>query len=270
MEEYPESKSEEARTTDLAWTIVIPFKAGSKAKSRLARSTDGFVVQSDLRLQLANAFLLDTLAAATELNQVREVVVVSPNAEIDLGAKVHFVCDPGLGLNAAVAAGIGHARSSYPLGSVAVLTSDLPCLLPHELDRALRQAEERDLAHVPDRAGTGTTLLTASAGKPVAPKFGPQSSIRHGEAGHYPLRVPLTSGLRGDVDTLHDLAVARRRGLGPQTTGILLTNPPLSQWLADLEDQSPPASPASCLINTKLPAPFTPEEKNVQLVSLYP
>ncbi|MDP9933763.1 2-phospho-L-lactate guanylyltransferase [Paenarthrobacter nicotinovorans] len=240
------------------------------AKSRLAGSTDGFVVNGDLRLQLANAFMLDTLAAATELERVRAIVVVSPETGVNLGAKVHFVRDRGLGLNAAVSAGIGYAHSLKPWASVAVLTSDLPCLSPLELDQALDQAGDHDLALVPDHTGTGTTLLTATAGKPVAPKFGPQSSVCHGEAGHYTLRLPLPTGLRADVDTLHDLAEARRRGLGPRTTEILLTNPRLDQWLANLVDPSPPASPASSLVHTKLPAHFTPEENNEQFVSLHP
>lgn len=201
------------------WTIVVPFKGGLTAKSRLSQAcgeTKG--LRPEGRHQLALAFLRDTVAAAAAVPAVAHLVVVSSDPGVATAIPdATVLADPGRGLNAAVAAGIEWARSLAPDGPVAALTGDLPCLRPLDLSAALELAREHPLGVVPDRHGTGTTLITAQPGVPVTPRFGPHSCEAHTRADHTALPVPATSTLRQDVDTIADLAWALRRGVGQHT-----------------------------------------------------
>ena len=75
-------------------------------------------------------------------------------------------------------------------------------------------------AFVRDAAGTGTVLLCAPAGMPLAPAFGPGSAAAHAASGARELRGDWP-GLRHDVDTAADLRAALARGAGPFTRALL-------------------------------------------------
>lgn len=181
----------------LTWTIVIPVKGTAAAKSRLGGTE-----------QLARAIALDTIEAALA---VAPVVVVTAAVDQDfLGARI--VADPGRGLNAAIAAGLAEVE-----GNSAVLLGDLPALQPEELRDALQRAPE-GRAFVPDRAGTGTTLITSTTDH--APAFGDGSAERHRRAGYVELVVDAGSGLCNDVDTAEELALLADR-VGPRTRALL-------------------------------------------------
>jgi 2-phospho-L-lactate guanylyltransferase len=108
--------------------------------------------------------------------------------------------------------------------NVAVLLGDLPALQPRELSAALALATRHPLSMVPDAAGTGTTLLTALAGATHVPAFGAGSAAAHRASGYVPLAVAADSGLRTDVDTVHDLTAliaADRTLLGRHTREFL-------------------------------------------------
>jgi 2-phospho-L-lactate guanylyltransferase len=139
-----------------------------------------------------------------------------------------LLADPGQGLNAAVARGIAWARSVAPGNPVAALTGDLPCLLSEDLAAGLEAARRHRLAVVPDRSGTGSTMISALSGVPVTPHFGAQSCRAHVLAGHRPLTVPGFSTLRADVDTLEDLDQALRRGVGQHTRAVGPRSPALA------------------------------------------
>jgi 2-phospho-L-lactate guanylyltransferase len=97
-----------------------------------------------------------------------------------------------------------------------VLQGDLPALQTQELTAAISAARGYQRSFVADRLGTGTALLCAF-GAPLDPQFGSNSSERHRHSG----AIELTGawpGLRCDVDTPADLAVARQLGVGPATT----------------------------------------------------
>ncbi len=85
---------------------------------------------------------------------------------------------------------------------------------------ALTAASGFSQAFVPDAAGSGTTLYTALPGAPFQPRFGPGSRLRHREAGAVELDLPGIAGLRRDVDTLDDLCLAARIGLGAKTLSV--------------------------------------------------
>jgi 2-phospho-L-lactate guanylyltransferase len=187
------------------WTVVVPVKGTSAAKSRLG-ATAG----------LARAIALDTVEAAVACARV---VVVTPGdgaAFVELGATV--VGDDGGGLGAAIDAGL----RSVGAGAVAVLLGDLPALRPEELAVALDAAARHPRSLVPDADGVGTVLITALPGEVHRPAFGGASRAAHVAAGYTELALDAASGLRRDVDTAEQLgALAAEGRLGPRTTAAL-------------------------------------------------
>lgn len=196
----------------VSWSVVVPVKALGAAKSRLRADRPLGDISG-----LALAFAVDTVTAALAAASVREVVVVSSDPDVAermraLGARL--VADPGSGLDAAASAGIAACD-----GPIAVLTGDLPALRPTELDAALRRAESSPLAVVPDREGSGTTMITAHEPGSLHPRFGVGSHARHVAAGH--VDIDAGESLRADVDTEHDLRHAVGLGVGPATVAAL-------------------------------------------------
>jgi 2-phospho-L-lactate/phosphoenolpyruvate guanylyltransferase len=210
------------------WTVVVPFKGGLEAKSRLghgAHATPG--LRPDVRSRLALAFLADTVTAAHAVPEVADIVVVSSDpALLTAIPDIILVADPGHGLNSAVTAGVEWAGRHVPHRPVAALTGDLPCLLPGDLAAALAAAGQHPRSMVPDCHGTGTTMVTAQPGQELIPRFGPGSCRAHTLAGHTLLPIPGTSTLRLDVDTVEDLNRALRHGTGHHTRSTMLRPPP--------------------------------------------
>jgi 2-phospho-L-lactate guanylyltransferase len=194
------------------WTLVTPVKRLTAAKSRLRGALPG-VPHERLALALAQ----DTVAAAVRCADVL-VVTDDPTAGTALAALgARVIPDlPDAGLNAALAYG---ADLAGPGRRVGALTADLAALRPNDLAGALAAAGP-GRAYVPDAAGTGTTLLVAAAGEPLAPRFGPGSAAAHAAGGARRLSGA-PAGLRRDVDTAADLAAAARLGLGPHTGALV-------------------------------------------------
>lgn len=208
------------------WTVVIPVKGLSAAKSRL---------DSPLRSELALAFALDVVTVALEC--VDAVLVVTSDDAVAaavsaLGARVvaeapdaadslNDASDAADPLNDAVRAGVLAAAALAPHASVAALTSDLPSLTADALAAALDLAERHPLALVTDAAATGTTMITARPGLMLDPRFGPDSRRRHEAGGHVLVAVDDGSRLRHDVDDAADLDIARALGVGPHTRAAL-------------------------------------------------
>jgi 2-phospho-L-lactate guanylyltransferase len=201
------------RLITVRWTVVIPAKALPEAKSRLLPAT-GDPAQ---HRTLVRAIRADTLSAARAADGVaRVVVVVDRPGDAPDGDLVLVQTRPGL--NAALAEAAGHAASSWPADGVAALVGDLPALQPAELTAALAAAATHPRAFVRDAAGTGTTLLTATPGCELRPRFGPDSAARHRADA---AELAAGSGLRRDVDTAEDLRSAATYDLGPATTGVI-------------------------------------------------
>ncbi|MFD7295042.1 2-phospho-L-lactate guanylyltransferase [Streptomyces sp. NPDC059897] len=200
----------------MQWTLVIPLKPLVRAKSRLA-PTAGDAVRPGLAL----AFAQDTVAAAGACAAVRDVVVVTDDSRAEreltaLGA--HVVPDsPQAGLNAALAHGAAAVRSRRPSAAMAALNADLPALRPAELARVLSAAAAFPRAFLPDAAGIGTTLLSATPGSELLPAFGGASRARHTASGAAELPVEGVDSVRQDVDTGEDLRAALALGVGPHT-----------------------------------------------------
>ena len=114
------------------WTVVLPLKGGTGAKSRLGASP-----------ALAAAIALDCLDAVLGCPDVARVLVVTPDAGTAAeapaaGATAVPESRPGAGLPAAVEDGLRPPRASA--GPVAVLLGDLPALRPDDLSAALGEA----------------------------------------------------------------------------------------------------------------------------------
>ncbi|MGW4820121.1 2-phospho-L-lactate guanylyltransferase [Streptomyces sp. NPDC004227] len=200
----------------MQWTLVIPLKPLTRAKSRLSDTAgDG------VRPGLALAFAVDTVAAALACPVVADVAVVTDDAEAGrelaaLGARI-VADEPRAGLNAALAHGAAVVRASRPRSPVAALNADLPALRPMELARVLEAAAQFPRAFLADSAAIGTTLLAASPGHPLLPAFGTDSRARHRASGAVELCLQAVESVRRDVDTGHDLRAALALGVGPRT-----------------------------------------------------
>jgi 2-phospho-L-lactate guanylyltransferase len=197
--------------------LIVAVKRLSAAKTRLAP-----MFSAPTRENIVLAMLVDTLTAATRVASVRRITVVTPDdvaaaAATELGAEV--ISDPTPDghsdpLNNAIVA--AERAVSESTSNIVVLQGDLPALQTQELAEAIAAARRYERSFVADRPGTGTAALCAF-GVPVDPRFGPDSSARHRRSG----AIELTGawpGLRCDIDTPDDLAVARRLGMGPATT----------------------------------------------------
>lgn len=202
----------------VSWTVVIPVKLLALAKSRLSGLPDAD------RQAVALAMAADTVTAAVACPPVGDVIVVSDDPDVRSEAEAAgamVIADrPAAGLNQALTAGAEHAAAQWSGRGLAALTADLPALSAGELAIALGAAAEMNQAFVADAAGSGTTLYTAMPGARFRPLFGPESSLRHREAGAVELDLPGIPGLRRDVDTLADLCQAARIGLGARTSSV--------------------------------------------------
>jgi 2-phospho-L-lactate guanylyltransferase len=213
-----------ARVPAATVDLVIPVKPLWAAKSRL-RGAVGDAAHARLALALA----LDTIAAARAASRVRNVLVMSTDAQVAAGLAAEGVAvapdGPVPGLNAALEHGAGLLRARDAAAAVGALQADLPALLPDELDEAVARAATafaagEGRAFCADAAGTGTTLLLAAAGAGLEPRFGRGSAQRHRASGAVELHGAWP-GLRHDVDTGADLARATDLGLGARTRDVL-------------------------------------------------
>jgi 2-phospho-L-lactate guanylyltransferase len=205
------------------WSVVIPVKVLTQAKSRLAR------LGGERRAGLAMAMAMDTVTAVLACPAAAHVIVITDDQVVGqalkaLGAEV-IPDPPGGGLNPALRHGAGYARERWPRHGVAALFADLPAVRPDEITKALSNAKRWPTAFVADAAGDGTTLYTARPGAGFRPAFGVASRARHAASGAIELELDGIDGLRRDVDTPEDLQQAAAIGLGPHTADLLRCAP---------------------------------------------
>lgn len=201
-----------------SWTVLIPVKQTTLAKSRLATTAPS------VRQQLARAFALDTAAAALGCPHVRRVVVVTNDPQTSelesLGA--HVLDDqPDAGLNSALTYAAQQVRRSEPAVKLAALSADLPALRPEDLSLAFDAARGAAGWFVADTQGVGTTMLATTTVTTWLPSFGPTSRATHRAIGYREIAVPGLARLRRDVDTEIDLRDAELLGVGRHTQAVL-------------------------------------------------
>lgn len=196
-------------------TAVVPVKGLAAAKTRLDLAPHE-------RARVALAFAVDTVTALQTTPGVGDVLVVTSDgcvvdrlAELD----VRVVRDPAAGLVAAVREGLRRAAGWQPGTGAVVVPADLPCLRPADVAAVLGSLRPGRGAFVPDRSGSGTTLLARPADLPVVAHYGPASAWRHRAAGLRRLG-DAPARARHDVDTLDDLAAAFLLGVGEETRTV--------------------------------------------------
>ena len=92
---------------------------------------------------------------------------------------------------------------------VMVILPDLPDLTSGDIDDLIDAADPTGAALAPDRHGLGTNAVALRAGTPFAFHFGPASLAAHRAATPGGARIINTPGLRLDIDTPEDWALAR-------------------------------------------------------------
>ena len=184
-------------TADAPAAVVVPVKAFSVAKQRLAPALD-----QATRASFARRMATVVVAAATPL----PVLVVCDDDEVaawaaSLGAGV--VWSPGRGLDRAVLDGVARAAAAGA-ARVVVAHADLP--LASDLPGLLAAAA--DVVLVPDRRRDGTNVAVVPTAAGFAFSYGPRSFDRHqAEARRLGLTVEVRDDalLAWDVDVPDDL-----------------------------------------------------------------
>ena len=204
--------------TTPACVVVVPVKPPALGKSRLVGLTD------EQRRELAEAFALDTVAAAAATRGVEAVLVVTDDFRLAsaLRSEAVDVMPDGVSedLNETLVQAAAEVVRRWPDAVPVALCADLPGLRSDELATVLDEATTRVAAGVSvfvrDRAGIGTTLYAAPAAS-FAPSFGLDSAAAHERAGAVEIGSTAAS-VRQDVDDLADLGAALVAGVGPHTT----------------------------------------------------
>lgn len=198
--------------------LIIAVKRLSVAKTRLAPA-----FPAPLRETVVLAMLIDTISAASAAEALAHITVVTADeaaaaAAAELGA--HVLTDPTpAGHPDPLNNALGAAERALTVRNVVALHGDLPALQSYELDEAITAARGHQRSFVADRHGLGTAALFAFDAA-LDPRFGRDSSTAHRQSGALEL-TGAWPGLRCDIDTPEDLAVARRLGVGPATTRAL-------------------------------------------------
>ena len=197
--------------------VVVPVKPPTHGKSRLTGFAD------DHRRDLAEAFALDTVQAATATPGVDAVLVVTDDHRFAASVRAFgcAVIPDGVSedLNATLVQASAEVARRWPGAVAVVLCADLPGLRPVELAGVLGEVRDQvgsgRAAFVRDHSGTGTTLYAAPA-ESFDPSFGVASAARHDAAGAVEVGRTATS-VRTDVDDPDDLDAALLAGVGPHT-----------------------------------------------------
>ncbi|HEX2902079.1 MAG TPA: 2-phospho-L-lactate guanylyltransferase [Jatrophihabitans sp.] len=206
----------------MAWRVLVPIKQSAVAKSRLLGATSSPAEHAEL----VHAMQLDTLDAVLAVLThplVSGLAVVAEQLSVSLPAGIERLPDAGGGLNPALARAAAELSRRHPGDGTVALVGDLPALRPADLLQALGQAGRYERSFVRDLAGTGTTLLAASAGVTLDPRFGPDSARRHAESGAVELAAAVS--LRSDVDSPEDLRQVLQLGAGLLTAQLRLRTP---------------------------------------------
>jgi 2-phospho-L-lactate/phosphoenolpyruvate guanylyltransferase len=224
------------------WRVLVPIKHGAPAKTRLRPATR----EQAQHAELVRAIQLDTLDAVLGLRKhplLGGLFVVSghttaPRAthpptqatmppatqagvaiRTQLPAEVEVLADAGGGLNPALAAAAAELARRFPGDGVVAMVADLPALRTADLLAVLHEAPAAGRSFVRDADGSGTTLLAAGPGIPLAPLFGPDSAQRPLDSGARELEA--AASLRCDVDSVTDLHRCLQLGVGRLTSQLV-------------------------------------------------
>jgi 2-phospho-L-lactate guanylyltransferase len=207
------------------YAVLVPVKPPAVGKSRLA-GLDGDAA----RRRLAESFAQDTVLACLRASTVRQVLVVTDDAQFSyvLSALGCTAIPDGVSgdLNGTLRQAASEARRRWPDLVPVAVCADLPALRTDDLDELLGGLDTTGPSFVPDAAGVGTTLYVADHDE-FDPHFGPESRAAHLASGAREL-ADAPASVRRDVDDPADLAAAVALGVGPSTAVALLAAHPTS------------------------------------------
>jgi 2-phospho-L-lactate guanylyltransferase len=188
-----------------SWALV-PVKAGTLGKQRLAHS-----LTEVQRAELIRLMLAEVLLALSATPAIDKVLVLS-SARGHVPQAIEVVGDPGRGLNDSLQAMLPRVRARGAT-RLTILFADLPLVSAEDVS-ALIAAAGSAAAVAPDHAGTGTNALTLPLPSPFELKFGPGSFAAHlGEAARTGVRLTRVqrAGLACDIDEPADIEALRAR-----------------------------------------------------------
>lgn len=201
---------------------VVPVKAFSRAKSRLAAA-----FPADLRQTLVRAMLEDVLAALAGVEGLAGCAVATGEPEACAIVARHgarALADADHGLNETLTAAARTLKAEGARGML-VLPGDIPAVTTAEIARLLAgHGEGRAVSLVAAHDGQGTNALLASPPDAIDFTFGPVSFTTHRAAAERLGIVPNICTLPGmavDLDTPADIARLARRSMGPRTFQLL-------------------------------------------------
>lgn len=186
--------------------ILIPVRPATEGKSRLAA-----VLSDANRATLNRKLFRHVLATATQVLPPRQCMVLSRSREFLYEARTAGALakleQSDHGLNEALTQG---AAAAMKLGASAILSvsSDLPFLMPEDLQAMLRAGEEAPIVIATDSQRIGTNALLIRPPLTIAYCYGSDSLAAHRRAAH---AAGLTSnvidrpGLARDIDMPEDL-----------------------------------------------------------------
>lgn len=185
-------------------TVLLPVKDFKDAKQRLSD-----VLAPEQRAGLARAMLSDVLSTLAMARAPERVVVFTASQEVTaMATRYAFEVVPEnavAGHSAAVNYMI--AQLSGSASGILAIASDLPRLVPQDVDFVLRNPpEEITIIHSLDGTGTNGILFLPPARIEV--EYGPGSFTRHlskAAAAGYRAGVLNVPGMAFDIDTPEDL-----------------------------------------------------------------
>ena len=190
------------RDTRLARVVaVVPVRALKEAKSRLSG-----VLSPRRRGHLVASMLRRVLCALEAAQRIDHVIVLTPDAALELPEGVERLVDGGTGLNDAVRWAAESCAARFD--AMLVVPADVPQVTAADIDTLVERARNLDVAVVPDRHGTGTNALWLRLPAAIVPQFGTNSASVHLESAHRAglraERIEL-EGFSHDVDVPDDL-----------------------------------------------------------------
>ncbi len=207
------------RAADLSRLVaIVPVRSFESAKSRLGEPLD-----AEERQTLVAGLLERTIRAASGVDAIESVVVVSPDPVVlkaAAAAGATPVRQPDDGLNEGLRAATRWALADGAT-AVIVLAADLPAISVTAIEAvvgaaaAARRSDRAVVAIVADRHGRGTNVLLVSPPDAVAFRFGPASRGAHlaeAQAANA-VALELDGPLALDLDLPEDLILADELGL---------------------------------------------------------
>ncbi len=211
--------------------LLLPIKDLRHAKQRLAG-----VLTADERFGLAQAMLVDTVAAVREVGQAGRIFVVT-NYEPAMEAAVKYgweiLCEEQ---QISESASVDFAsRICAERGATALLRLplDLPLVQPWDIDELLAvECAAPAVVMVPSRDGTGTNAILRTPPSLFPSHFGLNSFAKHrGEAERAGARIIVRRNerLEMDVDDESDLRALLQHDLAHTATGKWLEESGVAQ-----------------------------------------